>query len=286
VVSLAKAEEFMWLNARLVDRLRFAYHFRDGDRAPVLAALRPYQNSDGGFGHAFEPDMRGPDSQPCTVDLAFTVLDQVDAMDDAMVPEALRFLESITRPDGGVPWVLPSIRNYPHGPWWQTDDDPSGSLNPTAGIVGRLVKHGVSGPWIDRATEFCWTQLEAATTTSPYEVRAVLPFLDNVHDRGRADRIWQRMKQIILDGKLVTLDPHAEGEVHFPLDYAPSPDTLARQLVSDEVIEAHLDVLAERQDPDGGWRFNFLSWTPITEPEWRGWVTIESLQTLRAYGRI
>jgi hypothetical protein len=28
------------------------------------------------------------------------------------------------------------------------------------------------------------------------------------------------------------------------------------------------------------------TWTPITEPEWRGHQTVERLKTLRAYGRL
>ena len=58
--ALAAAERFTWLNARLIDRLRFAHLFRGGAAAPVVAALRPYQNADGGFGNGLEPDFRGP----------------------------------------------------------------------------------------------------------------------------------------------------------------------------------------------------------------------------------
>jgi len=285
-VSLQKAQQFMWLNARLVDRLLFEFHFSGGTADHAVAALRPYQNADGGFGNAIEPDMRGPVSQPCAVDLAFTILDQLDAMGDPMVMSALTYLESITRPDGGVPFVLPSVKDYPRAPWWETDDDPPGSLNPTAALVGRLSKYQVTHPWIDRATAFCWAKLDELTSTSPYEIRAVIPFLDYVPDRMRALQVWERYSKLILDGDNITLDPHAEGEVHSPLDFAPTPDTLARQLVSDDVINDHLDAVAARQDADGGWRFNFPSWTPITEPEWRGWVTLENMLMLRSYGRL
>src|SRR6266540_3077715 len=73
--ALEAAERFTWLNARLIDRLRFAHLFRGGAAAPVVAALRPYQNADGGFGNALEPDFRGPVSQPATVEAALRVLD-------------------------------------------------------------------------------------------------------------------------------------------------------------------------------------------------------------------
>jgi hypothetical protein len=76
LISIDKAERFMWLNARLLDRLRFEYHFRDGSAARVVAAIRPYQNPDGGFGNAIEPDARGPASQP-TARAVIEFLDQV-----------------------------------------------------------------------------------------------------------------------------------------------------------------------------------------------------------------
>src|SRR5689334_13066678 len=49
---LAKAQEFIWLHARLLERNLFAYLFANGSKEPVLAALHAYQNEDGGFGNA------------------------------------------------------------------------------------------------------------------------------------------------------------------------------------------------------------------------------------------
>ena len=63
---LARAGEFIWLNARLLERQLFACLFADGPRDPVLSALRAYQNADGGFGNALEADKRCPSSQPST----------------------------------------------------------------------------------------------------------------------------------------------------------------------------------------------------------------------------
>ena len=36
----ARAEEFIWKNARLLERQLFAYHFKGGSRESVVAALR------------------------------------------------------------------------------------------------------------------------------------------------------------------------------------------------------------------------------------------------------
>jgi hypothetical protein len=273
MTALDQAERFLWLNARLLDRLRFEFHFRGGDPRRVVDALRPYQNADGGFGHALEPDLRGPESQPVPVDVALFVLDEVGAVDGDLLPATLGYLESITRPDGAVPFVLPTALDKPRAPWWQTADDPPGALNPTAAILGPLHKHRIEHAWVRRATDFCWSRIDRMTDTSEYEIRAVLKFLEHVPDRSRAEAAWQR------------ISPLVRAQVKMPpLDLAPTPQSLARSLFPADTVARELHALAARQKPDGGWDFDFESWTPITRPEWRGWVTIESLLRLRDNG--
>jgi len=84
----------------------------------------------------------------------------------------------------------------------------------------------------------------------------------------------------------VALDPDAPGETHSPLGYAPRPDSLARRLFDAPVIEAHLDHLAAGQRDDGGWMFNWPAWSPAAELEWRGFITVDALVTLRDNGRL
>jgi len=95
-----------------------------------------------------------------------------------------------------------------------------------------------------------------------------------------------RVGSLLLEREVVALDPGAEGEVHTPLDFAPDPDSLARRLFDEAMIEAHLDHLAAGQADDGGWTFNWLAWSPVAATEWRGSVTIDALRTLRANGRL
>jgi hypothetical protein len=158
-------------------------------------------------------------------------------------------------------------------------------LNPTAAIAALFHKHHVEHPWLSTATEYCWRQIELLDQTSPYEMRAVLPFLDYVPDRQRAEAAFDRIGPKILEQRLVALTPTAEDDTHSPLSFAPRPDYLARRLFADDVIEAHLDALAASQEEDGGWKFNWLAWNPAAALEWRAIVTIESLVTLKAYGR-
>lgn len=58
---------------------------RRGRAADVISALRPYQNADGGFGNALEPDLRGDASQPVPFEHAFQILDEADDFDTEIV---------------------------------------------------------------------------------------------------------------------------------------------------------------------------------------------------------
>jgi hypothetical protein len=251
-----------------------------------VAALRAYQNSDGGFGNALEPDLRAPTSQPVPVWSALEVLDEVEAFDDPMVAHACDFLASITCPDGGVPFVLPSALPYPRAPWWQPPEPPIGALTPTAGIVSLLAKHGVQHPWLEKARAFCWRQIDTLELHSPYDVKFAFQMLEHAADHARAQQAFARLGAVLLEQNMVALDPATPGEVHFPLEFAPRPDSLARPLFSDDVIEAHLAALASGQQADGGWTFNWLDWNPAATLAWRAVVTIQALKTLRAYGRL
>jgi hypothetical protein len=94
--NLEKAREFILGNARLLDRKRFAFRFEGGAAKDVVAALRPYQNVDGGFGHALEPDMRCSASQPVSTELALEILDELGELHQELVQPCCDRLSSVT----------------------------------------------------------------------------------------------------------------------------------------------------------------------------------------------
>jgi hypothetical protein len=282
---LASAAQFILCNARLLERRQFAFLFQGGSAAAVGAALHAYQNDDGGFGNALEPDKRCLDSQPIDQEFALHVLDDV-GFDAAMVGHMCDFLQTITTEAGGVPFVLPTVRSAPRADWWNTDDEPPASLNPTAAIAGLLHKHRFAHAWRDLATEYCWSAIGSSPLDEPHLLLALLPFLEHAPDRARARRAFDRLAHSLFEKNLVTIDPTAQGYLKMPLDYAPTPQNWCRRLFSDDVIAAHLDALTARQQPDGGWQITWPAISPLCELEWRGVVTIRALKTLRAYGRL
>lgn len=286
-IDIDAASDFVWRSARLLDRHRFAALTGEGGAEPVLATLRAYQNADGGFGNALEPDLRAPVSLPQPVEVAFHVLDELGAFGDPMVARACDWLASVTTAEGGVPFVLPSARAWPRAPWWEAGDEPPASVNPTAALAGLLHRNGVSHPWLEPATAFVWRALDGPLDEiGGYEAIALFAFLDGISDRARAQAAAERLGTLVVERGIVALDPAAEGHVVTPLALAPRPDALARRGFADATIDAHLDALANAQQDDGGWPVAWPTQSVAAEQEWRGWVTVAAIRTLKEYGRI
>jgi hypothetical protein len=277
------AAEFMAGHARVLDRRVFQRLFQGGAPEPVRDAVTAYRNDDGGFGHALEPDLRAPASQPAAVEMALRIMDAADAWDERLVRDAIDWLTSIAPAEGGATFVLPTLSQGPHAPWWVPAEGNPVSLIQTGQIAGVLYARGFAHPWRDAATEAMWRGIDQLTNPNAYEMFGVLAFLQHVPDRARAENALQRIGRPLR--ALVTLDPNAEGETHSPLDFAPVPDSIARPLFDDATIEAHLNHLAGAQLEDGGWTFNWPAWSPAAEADWRGFLTVDALRVLRANGR-
>ncbi|MFH8977585.1 hypothetical protein [Streptomyces sp. NPDC017890] len=293
---LARAEHFVWLTARVLEQRLFAYHFRGGDAGPVETALDAYRNEDGGYGHALEPDLRGPVSQPRHTAHALRVLDAVGRCGGQRVERMCRYLTSVSTPEGALPAVPPSRRGYPGAPFVPVVDDPPGDLLATGPVVGVLHRNEVWHAWLFRATDFCWQATESLRTSHPYEVTAAVAFLDAAPDRPRAEAAAGRLGRLVREHRLAVLDPddldtyplspgYAPGGHHFPHDYARHPRSLARAWFTDDEMARSLDFLAAGQEDDGGWPVRRHQWAPAPTLEARPEVTLQALRTLRAYGR-
>ncbi|HEX6388850.1 MAG TPA: prenyltransferase/squalene oxidase repeat-containing protein [Solirubrobacteraceae bacterium] len=280
-VDVAAAEGFVWSCARLLDRHRYALLFRDGSGAAVVEALRGYRNDDGGFGHAMEPDLRSPESQTAATLYALEALEEADALDSAMARDAIAWIASVADEDGGLPFAVPGFEPYPHSPWWT----PSPGSFLTFAVAALLLRNGVADPWLDRATEWCWRAIDAADAPSGYWLVHACAFLDAVEGDARAraalEQLGARAAPEVLAPPLDTSE-----EVLRPLHISPRPGSRSRVLFSDDAIAANLDFVEADQREDGGWMFDWLAWSPAQTTDWRGIVTIEALQTLRAHGRL
>jgi hypothetical protein len=284
--DLTAAASFLAGTARVLDQRHFERLFSGGEAAPVRDAVAAYRNADGGFGHGLEPDCRCPATQPAAIEMALRILDEADAWDTGLVDSACDWLDHHQATGGGATFVEATLEGWPHAPWWVYQDGRPASLTQTGLIAGTLHDRRVQHPWLTGATEVMWDAIARLSSPGPYDLLGVVRFLDRVPDRDRAWRAFDVIGPMLLEPDIVALDPDAPGEVHSPLEFAPRPQSLARQLFDSAVIEAHLDHLAAGQQDDGGWMFNWLAWSPAAAADWRGFLTVDALRVLRANGRL
>lgn len=279
--EMDRAAAFIWRNARLLERRSYLYSIGDGPRDGVLDALLAYQNADGGFGQALEPDKCCPHSQPVDVEFALRVMDSIGILPEQPVRAACDWLASVATAAGGVPFSLPTLNAYPHAPWWEAPERPDASVNPTAAIVGLLRKHGVEHLWLEGATRYCYDAIAAWEGAEYHSAMPVATFLQHAPDRSFAGAEMKRLKDRIVG--TVEVDPDAEGYVHLPLDWAPRPDAPLRDVFGDALLGRHLEALRDKQDEDGGWSIPWPTVSEAATAEWRGIRTLGALETLRAW---
>lgn len=106
--------------AGLLDFLLFEHSQGRAESRQVLAALATYQNPDGGFAWAIEPDNFTEDSTPMGTWSATTALREIGCFDrsEPLVARAVNYLLGSRRPDGFWDATAPSTAELPHAEWW------------------------------------------------------------------------------------------------------------------------------------------------------------------------
>jgi hypothetical protein len=285
-IDLEAARRFVYDDARLLDRHRLAVLLDGAPPARVLDALRPYRNADHGWGHALEPDLRGPDSQVSGALSALEVLAELGTAADPEVTTLARetadWLAGVALPDGRAPHVLPTAAGYPAAPWMVPND--GGFL--TYAIAGHLWELGLDHPWLDAATAWCWKQLDGEHPVDGYTVMFALRFLDAVPEPGRVAAAVERLRPALREDGTISVSGGEDDEQLRPLLLSPRPGAPSRALFPEPLVAAELDRLEREQLDDGGWDFDYLHWSPGQTVDARGLATLGALKTLRLHGRL
>ena len=287
---LAAARSFMAMYARLLDRRRFELLFDGGSPESALAALRAYRTSDGGYGHGLEPDLRAPESQPAAALHAFEVFEEIAPATALEAAELCDWLDTVSLPDGGLPFALPIEDVSGCAPFWANADPKAFSLQITAIVVAnanRVAVHDpavAAHPWLARATSRCLAAIDALEgAPAPYELAFAVRFLDAVHDREpAAPALLARLGEHVPEDGRLRVTGGLPEETLRPIDLAPEPGRPARTLLAEDAVAADLERLSGEQREDGGWSVDFESYSPAAALEWRGYATVRALSVLRA----
>ncbi len=294
--NFERARSFMKSQARPLDRCLFDYEFESRSAEAVIAELAKFQNSDGGFGNSLEPDFRMKASSPIATTVAFQYLGEVNATaEEELVRRGIGYFMTSYDTEQKR-WHQPGkeVNDAPHAPWWRYEEgrDTFGWANPGVEIVGYLHKYSnlVPQDFLSDVIEIALSHIRAAPDDSSIDVHSMLSYLrglDFLPEPGKSIALEKIIKSAQTD---VASSPDWPGQGARLSWYAPTPNSPLADALKDE-IERNLDSEIDDQAEDGSWLPNW-SWHQYEDAweeakqEWKGYLTVQMLKTLRAYGRL
>lgn len=301
---IQRAIDYVYRHARPVDAAELAFHLGQGSTEVVLTLLSSYQNPDGGFGHAIEPDVRcaGSTVLATTVALQRMVRVQVNPF-HPMVLSAIRYLvDQYHLPSKNWPLINDEARAGVCAPWWKSFD-PSrpetwSELNPRAEILSYLLRfdqsrHGGLNhqAMYDEARRLMLSRLAKEQPLDRAEVQCVARLLRSPGIDQTIERTCREVLERDLPKMLPrTVDDCRRRDVLKPLTIARRPNSVLAGLVEGSVTVQH-EYEVRSQRPDGSWEVPFdwggsepTEWTRA-EREWRGMLTMLTASSLAAYAR-
>jgi len=290
---------FIETTARPLEVARLHCHFNGASAESVLAILREYQNADGGFGNALEPDFRAMESSALCTTIAFQVLRSIRIRpeDDVVLKGIAYFLKTLDREQGHWRIIPKATDDSPHAPWWnQTGREgvfDIFSLNPTAEILGYLYdcqKH-VPDDIISSVYGRVVSHVSAVETT---EMHGLLCCLRLQQTRNLPQDVGERLRWKIAAfiNETVARDPTQwKGYSLRPLQVVDSPDS-PFMVGLDKAVAANLDYEISSRNEDGSWTPTWTwgdafpdAWKTACR-EWSGIITLEKLLLLQRFKRI
>ncbi len=300
-----KARLFIYRNARPLDIARWHYHFQGGGREAVLEALAAYQNEDGGFGHALEPDAWNLNSAPIQTWAATELLREIGMTDAAhpIIRGILRYLASGKDFDGRF-WfnTVAGNNDYPHAPWWHVGNQSAQDLsyNPTACLAGFIIR------FADKEGELHRLGRRLAKEAAESYFRQ--DSLEDMHTAACYVRLWQYCAEAgagdVID--LAALRERLRGQVSYCItkdtarwdtDYICKPSQFFNARSSffyadnQETADYECAFIVNSQLADGSWDIPW-SWGDypeqwaISKNWWKGNGAILNMLYLKGFGKL
>jgi hypothetical protein len=262
---------FIRTEGRRLDAALLAYHVFDGEREAAIREVARYQNADGGFGHALEPDLRTPASTGIATTVGLRLLREIATPSSSpVVARAIQYLIDSIDPRTQVwPIVDEKVDLAAHAPWWSYSDRLAESwngfrFNPTAEALAYLYEYRdlVPQTFLDRVTDAFTVSLRRTNVIeSYYDVQCCCQLY---RTDGLADSLRKLLAEC-LRRSLLALDPDNEHTNYFEL--SPAPDDFIYPLIEKHYLGA-VNHAVERQDERGCWNL-FWDWSEVDAREWR-----------------
>ena len=293
------SRQFIKTTARPLEIARFKHAFAGGPVEAVFDALRRYQNSDGGFGHALDPDLRAKESSALCTSIAFQVLRSTQTKpDQAFVSMGIQFfLETLDRAEGYWRIIPTSAERSPHAPWWdqagREDAFNCFSLNPSAEILGYLYDYQELIPRdiLSLLSDRVLSHLSGLEKIEMHDLLCCLRLLQTETLPEEVREPLKRKLAILIHGIVACNPEQWSGYSLRPLQVVDGPGSLFMPELK-EAVAANLNYEISSQNKDGSWT---PTWTwgeaypedwKMARREWAGVITLGKLLLLKKFGRI
>jgi hypothetical protein len=294
-------------NARPLEWAQWRLLYHGGSREDVLTALSAYQNADGGFGHALEPDNWNLESTPYVTLYGVKLLRSVGVEDGAhpMMAGALRYFEH-TADCSTIGWHfnVPGNNNYAHAPWWGYSGETSAAESPglTAGIAGCALHFAAPGSSLFAlARKHALRVIQTILTEGASGDMGVGGGIELLRDIEAAGLVADFPTEAFRSRLKELADRSIERDVEkwqyygvLPSNYIDSPAS-PWLTGNEDILQTELDYLMDTLPAGGIWG---IPWTwfdngplyprewAISENWWRAIKGIEKVRLLQAFGRL
>ncbi|QAT39861.1 hypothetical protein [Clostridium sp. JN-9] len=293
------ARNFIYKNARPLDIGRWKYLFENGSKEDILTALIAYQNEDGGFGNALEPDCWNPNSSPVQTWVATEIIKEINLKDKnhPIIQGILNYLSSGKDFDGHT-WLntVTANNDYPHAPWWNFEPSQETSYNPTACLIGFILK------FEDKNSKFF--ELACVLAKEAYSYFKLHFPMESMHTVSCFVELYEYIKESsmndLLDIKEFSALLHEQikhvityDTSKWTIDYVCKPSLFIGTKTSDfymdnkEICDYECEFILNTQESDGTWGITW-SWTDypeqwnISKNWWKSDLIIKNLRYIKA----
>lgn len=296
------SKKFILKNSRPLDMARWNYLFENGSKEEVISALKAYQNDDGGFANALEPDCWNINSIPLQTWVATQIIKEIN-LDDKKHPIIKGILDYLSSKDefDGHRWhglnTVVTNDNYPHAPWWSYRQKQESTYNPTASLIGFILKYA------EKDTDIYKSACELSKEAYDY-FKDNFP-LESMHESACFVELYDYIKECsilnLLDMKefkrllqkqinqVITYDTKI-----WNTDYICKPSLFINSKSSDfylenkEICDFEYQFILKAQNEDGSWG---VTWEWNDYPEewaisknwWKSDIIIKNIKYIREF---
>ncbi len=257
----------LWIhrNARQIELTLWQYEFENGSKEAVLSALSYYQNDDGGFGNALEPDSWNPNSSPYTTLNAINKLKNINFTDTShpIMQGIIKYLGSGKhRVENGWLFSIPSSNEYPHAPWWAYDlkANEYEHTGVTAGIVCFVLQFAEKGSILyKQAFTFAnklLSKFKEPDNIGDMGLTGFCMLLETIKQLGLTDQfdiafLSAAIKKHVDEAIMRDISQWADYSVR-PSQFILSPDS-PFYTGNEDIVHKELDYLIETRPENGVW---------------------------------